>query len=290
MHQIIINPIAGKGSSLKALEIAEDFFRKNDMPYRVHKTEYPKHATELAERLSKEGGSIIAMGGDGTFNEVLNGIVDFENVTVGFLPCGTGNDYVRSLDIPTDTEEFLKLVKEGKTGYTDFIEVNGSRRALNCVGTGVDVDVLENYAKLHWPNGKMKYQLALLKTIFNLKFHKLKLTLDGKETEKSLMIIGAANGKYIGGGMPVSPFSVADDGLLDFVFYNEVKKSKIIPYLLKFMKGKQFEIDGWAEHYLVEEATIEVLDGGNVQMDGEIMPMKVMRCKCIHNVLKIYRN
>ena len=141
MYRIIVNPIAGKGKAVEVLATVEGIFAKRGVEYSVYKTEKCGDATKITEELTKNGADLVVLGGDGTFNEVLNGIVDFENTTVGFVPCGTGNDYVKATDIPTNPEKAAERRLNGKIGYTDFIEMNG-KRCLNVAGGGMDTDVL----------------------------------------------------------------------------------------------------------------------------------------------------
>ena len=96
MYHIIINPVGGKGESAKALEKVTSLLDSKGVEYEVHKTERVNHATEIARELSKAPGTdIIAMGGDGSFHEVLCGIENFENVTLGLIACGSGNDFIK---------------------------------------------------------------------------------------------------------------------------------------------------------------------------------------------------
>ena len=201
-YHIIVNPLSGKGQGIKALRAAETVLTGKEIDYEVHITEQAGHATEIARELSKTPDTvIIAMGGDGSCSEVLNGIENFDNVTLGFIPCGTGNDYAHATRIPTDVSKAIDLILNGEVGYTDFLEV-GDRRCLNICGAGMDVDVLVRYATMKHFKGKLKYLASLLDTLIHLRFHKVKLTReDGSEEEHSVFLVSLCNGKYIGGGM-----------------------------------------------------------------------------------------
>ncbi|MFA6866798.1 MAG: acylglycerol kinase family protein, partial [Clostridia bacterium] len=175
MYYIIINPIAGKGNSLRALKTVETILIGKKTEYEVLRTTHPGHASELTKEIcdkNDENSTIIALGGDGTYNEILNGITDFTKVIVGFIPCGTGNDYVKATKIPKITQEALELILKGDVCYTDFIQLE-NKRALNCTGSGMDVDVLLRYARMKAFHGKIKYYASLIDTLFHLKFHKM---------------------------------------------------------------------------------------------------------------------
>ena len=288
MYDIIVNPLGGKGKSLKALKAAEKIFAERGVEYTVHNTEYAGHATELARELSrKPEAKILVFGGDGSFNEVLNGIENFENVTLGIVPCGTGNDFVRASGHPTKIKEAIDLILKDNVGYIDYIDV-GSRRCLNVAGAGMDVDVLLRYAAMKAFRGKLKYYASLIDTLIHVKWHKLRLTIDGKTMDKSVFMIGVGDGTCIGGGMPICPDAKVDDGLLSVVIVNEMKKSRIPVELPGFLSGKHVKKD-YTEVYSAKEVTVEVLDDGKIELDGEVIDDKILECKVVHNVLKVYR-
>lgn len=288
MYDIIVNPIGGKGKSLKALKQVEKILSDHKQEYKIHNTERPGHATEIAAELTKKPGvKLIVLGGDGSFNEVLNGISDFGNVTLGIVACGTGNDFIRASGHPRKIKDAMDVILKGETGYIDYIDV-GSRRCLNVAGAGMDVDVLIRYAEMKAFHGKIKYYASLFDTLAHVKWHKLRITIDGKSMDKSVFMIGVGNGTCIGGGMPICPNAKVDDGLLSIVIVNEMKKSRIPVELPGFLSGKHIKKD-YTEEYSGKEVRIEVLDEGKIELDGEVIDDKVLDCKVVHNVLKVYR-
>ncbi len=289
MYHIIANPLSGKGIGKKTLKMVETVLTGKQIDYEVHLTEHSGHATEIARVLSQAPDtSILALGGDGTFNEILNGIDNFENVTIGFIPCGTGNDYIHATHVPSDPKKALDLVLNGKVGYTDYLEV-GKRRCLNIAGLGMDVDVLVRYSTMKAFKGKVKYLASLIDTLLHLRFHKIKLTReDGREEEHSVFLVSLCNGKYIGGGMPISPDSVTTDGVMDVVVVDEIKKSKVFGLLLKFLNGGKHVLMPCTEVIRCKQAKVEILDDGKTQVDGEVYENKVLDCRIVHDVLKTY--
>lgn len=218
---------------------------------------------------------------------MLNGISDFGNVTLGIVACGTGNDFIRASGHPRKVKDAMDVILKGETGYIDYIDV-GSRRCLNVAGAGMDVDVLIRYAEMKAFHGKIKYYASLFDTLAHVKWHKLRITIDGKSMDKSVFMIGVGNGTCIGGGMPICPNAKVDDGLLSIVIVNEMKKSRIPVELPGFLSGKHIKKD-YTEEYSGKEVRIEVLDEGKIELDGEVIDDKVLDCKVVHNVLKVYR-
>jgi YegS/Rv2252/BmrU family lipid kinase len=288
MYNIIINPASGKGASLKALEIVEATLKANNAEYTVYNTEKKCHATEIMRELSKTPDTkVIAMGGDGSFNEVLNGIENFENITLGFVPCGSGNDFIKSLGYPKGIKETVELILKGDSAYVDYIDL-GSRRCLNVAGTGIDVDVLVNFEKFKMFKGSARYMISLLYTLTHVKWHKLRLTINGESLEREVFMIGVGNGQFIGGGMPVCPNAAVDDDMLNIVVINKMKKTKILPALLKFLKGKHLSMPA-TEEFNAKEIKIEVLDEGKIETDGEIIDDKILDCRVVPGKLRIFK-
>lgn len=288
MYHIIVNPQGGKGKSLKALTTVEEIFKNNNAQYVVHKTEYAGHATEIARELSKTPDTnIVVMGGDGSFHEVLCGIDNFDNVTLGLVACGSGNDFIKKSGHSTNVKEAVQTILNGKVGFVDYMEL-GKYRCLNVGGGGMDVDVLLKYANCKTLKGKAAYYYSLFYTLLHTRFHHLRITADGVTKDTSVFMIGVGNGGFIGGGIPICPNAVVDDGLLNVGYVNEMKKSKIIFRLFKFLKGKHVGTD-WGGEYTAKKVTIEALDDSRFELDGEIIEDTKLDIEVVHNKLKMFR-
>ncbi len=288
MYHIIVNPQGGKGKSLKALTTVEEIFKNNNAQYVVHKTEYAGHATEIARELSKTPDTnIVVMGGDGSFHEVLCGIDNFDNVTLGLVACGSGNDFIKKSEHSTNVKEAVQTILNGKVGFVDYMEL-GKYRCLNVGGGGMDVDVLLKYANCKTLKGKAAYYYSLFYTLLHTRFHHLRITADGVTKDTSVFMIGVGNGGFIGGGIPICPNAIVDDGLLNVGYVSEMKKSKIIFRLFKFLKGKHVGTD-WGGEYTAKKVTIEALDDSRFELDGEIIEDTKLDIEVVHNKLKMFR-
>lgn len=288
MYHIIVNPQGGKGKSLKALTTVEEIFKNNNAQYVVHKTEYAGHATEIARELSKTPDTnIVVMGGDGSFHEVLCGIDNFDNVTLGLVACGSGNDFIKKSGHSTNVKEAVQTILNGKVGFVDYMEL-GKYRCLNVGGGGMDVDVLLKYAHCKTLKGKAAYYYSLFYTLLHTRFHHLRITADGVTKDTSVFMIGVGNGGFIGGGIPICPNAIVDDGLLNVGYVSEMKKSKIIFRLFKFLKGKHVGTD-WGGEYTAKKVTIEALDDSRFELDGEIIDDTKLDIEVVHNKLKMFR-
>ena len=125
MYHFIVNLTAGKGKTKRAVRQIEEHMRANGLPYEIHTSRYAGDSIEIAKRLSERPANIIAVGGDGTFNEVLNG-ADTENAVLGFIPAGVGNDFARTAGISKKPLVALKSILKGNTAAADYINIGNA--------------------------------------------------------------------------------------------------------------------------------------------------------------------
>ena len=268
----IVNPAAGTGYSLDALRILEEKARSAGTEYRIFRTERPGHATEIAASLAEDRdvATVVSVGGDGTAGEVAAGMTG-TGKPMGIIPAGTGNDFIKSVGIPNDPEKALELILSGKAIPTDTGTVN-DRFFLNVCGTGFDVTVLdyaEEEKKKH--RGLLPYFLGLLKAIFHYQSVRLRIVSDELAEEGEYLICSIANGRYIGGGIPICPAADASDGFLDLVLISNVRRWQIPFYLpgLMLSRDLHFRI---TRHLRIHQVR---LTGKRlrINIDGDIVDM-----------------
>ena len=150
MLAIIYNPLAGGIKKMnKKILLVENRLKERGVEYKLYKTEKAKHAIELTRQAISDGADIlVAMGGDGTLNEVVNGIYNFDKITFGLIPCGTGNDFATHLKLPKDPVKALDLILDGTATYIDYMQLPNGVRGINIVGMGIDVEILKLYEAL----------------------------------------------------------------------------------------------------------------------------------------------
>ena len=281
----IVNARSGHGLGSKNLKKITTYCDKNNIKYNVHITSAPGHATKIASDLVESGSkTIVAVGGDGTFNEVLNGITSFENTSLGFIPSGRGNDFARGMNLPKDPINALKIILRNETDYLDYIQI-GEKRCLNIAGTGLDIDVLKRVAGRP---GKITYLSSLLYCVNHFEPYAIDITLDGETKHYKSVIAGICNGNQFGGGLKLSPLSKQNDGLLDLVIINMPPNGNIWPALIKFLQGKHIDLP-ITTHIKCEQVVITPTDGRPVQMDGEIHENYVLDCKIVKSGLKTFK-
>ena len=276
MYHIIINPVGGKGESAKALEKVTSLLDSKGVEYEVHKTERVNHAAEIARELSKAPGTdIIAMGGDGSFHEVLCGIENFENVTLGLIACGSGNDFIKYYGKAEDFLDIESLVS-GVDHRIDIMKVCG-RYSVNVVHFGFDTAVLKTMQKVKRKRiigGKNAYTTGVVTAFLNGMKTECKITVDGKRVGKEKLLLGTvANGKYVGGAYMCAPKSLNDDGLAEVCIINPVSRFKFLTLIKTYAVGrylddKRFDkIVNYCRGNIIE---LEAKDGFYVSIDGEL--------------------
>jgi len=205
-------------------------------------SEYPQHATLIADAIHHEYDGVIALGGDGTANEVVNGLAG-TGTPLGVIPEGTGNDFARSINMPQDMESALKVIMNYQIRKMD-LGIIGDRIFLNGVGIGFDgyVNLKNKTDKLF--KGPLSYFMTLLTSLISWKAVPLELEIDG-ETFKDLkfFLIAVGNGWSCGGGMNLNPQASIHDGIFDICYVKDISIWKIILNLNRLKNGTLAQIN-----------------------------------------------
>ena len=290
MLDFIVNPTAGgkKGKKImKILHVLTKRLEKENVDYAIHITRELKSSREKTEELIKNGATdIIAVGGDGTLHEVINGFSNFEKVNLGIIPCGTGNDFARAINLPKKPIKALEVILNNKPQYTDYMQMP-TVRGLNVIGTGIDVDVLKKYNALKKKN-KFGYTKCLIKTLFDFEYTDFVVEIDGEKNSFRSFIAGVCNGYRFGGGIPICPIASANDGELDFIAVKEMPRIKIIGAFLKLKAGKILKLKQ-SIYKKIKKIKITSDKPFTVNVDGELYEDIPFEVKIISNTLKIYR-
>jgi diacylglycerol kinase (ATP) len=279
-YVFIVNPSAGKTNPYNTVfPVIQNYFKANGMDLVCHVTDYPKHATELAKQQGAKGDAvrIFAIGGDGTLSEVAAGVIGMDNVEVGIIPCGSGNDFVRTFG---KIENFLSIEKQlaAKSRKVDMIE-SQDHIAINLCSLGMDARVAYEMVKfktLPFFTGSMAYNTALVKVLLGKIGEHLKVEIDGtKKYEGDYLFALAGSGRYYGSGYCGAPKAVPDDGLLDFILIKKPPFSRI-PSLVKIYKeGGHIDspkFKGLLTYCRGTEMRVSSLKPVIANYDGEVCP------------------
>lgn len=249
-YYVILNPIAGKGNGEHVRPQIEKNLKELGLDYALVETEEPGHATVLAKAAALEGFDVIvAAGGDGTANEVMNGLMELHDKgrkmpILAVLPVGRGNDFAFSMGIPVDVDESCRLLAYDPQVKIDIGRIKGELYPDglyfgNGVGMGFDAVVGFVAAKMKI-GGILSYLVAAIKTMF-IYFHapKIELELDGKVQTLNPLMVSMMNGRRMGGSFMMAPQSSHTDGVFDLCVVREVPRGEIIKIMGLIMKGTQ---------------------------------------------------
>ncbi|UCC62950.1 MAG: diacylglycerol kinase family lipid kinase [Anaerolineae bacterium] len=242
-------------------------------------TQAPKHAIALAEEAATDGCElVVAVGGDGTVNEVVNGLMRAgskgDSTTLGVVPVGSGNDFAWQAGIPLDADVACQRVFDGRTRVVDvghIREADGRERYFdNGCGIGFDGQVSVEVKRLQWLRGFLMYLVAVLKTlILHHQAPVLRIRLDERELTRASMMLTVSNGRRHGGGFLVTPEAELDDGLLDVCIAGELSRPAMLMIIPRFMRGthvthKQVQMDR------ARRVRVESPIQRPIHLDGEI--------------------
>lgn len=255
---------------MKKLPEIESLLVQRGLEYQVAYADTPEDATRLAgEAVAlKDVEGVIAVGGDGTLFQIINGMVG-SSVPLLFAPCGTGNDFIKCLKLPQEPVAALKLQLATPVNRIDVGRMNDIF-FLNVAGTGFDVDVLRcaERHKLKY-SGLRPYLMALVEAIKSYRPTTALISIDGQPEEKaSFAIISIGNGRYIGGGMKAVPDAIVNDGLFDVVMVKPVSKLAILPLIAFYIAGKHISM-GLASVRRCRRLTLRC-QGMTLNLDGEL--------------------
>lgn len=285
--KLIVNPVAGSGYALKVAEQVKQTLTERGYACELLYTKAPGHATELAHSCAADDRcrAVLAIGGDGTAFEVASGLAG-TGIPMGIIPAGTGNDFIKTVRIPKEPMAALEFVLTHTPRAVDIGSIN-QQHFLNVCGTGFDVTVLEQMEKLSSSmRGITPYLIALVKAITVFKPIHVRYTIEGQAVERDVLICAVANGRFIGGGIPICPKAEVDDHLLDVVIVDAVPRWKVPFYLPGLLMGKvlDFKI---SSHVRCQQISIESKDM-SLQIDGEIFHMDHADFAVQPSVLQLY--
>ena len=288
MFHLIINPKSGSWRTKSKVKKIREVFAENGQETIVHETGYKGAAKDIAREITEvdPDAKIVALGGDGTLHEVLNGVVDPTRCSIGLIPCGTGNDFAAAAGLPKKIKKAAKLIATSEPKLTDWIDI-GDKRCMNVGGLGMDVDVLVRCekGKMH---GKFKYLLSLIVSFIKFRGYEVEFECEGEKADLNGLLVVACNGKQIGGGIKVCPVAELDDGYMDVMAVQCFKsKWQVIKAFIQLMSGKIMTYP-FKKYYRCKSVKVYPKSAKTVQLDGELyddLPFEAV----VRSGLKFYR-
>jgi diacylglycerol kinase (ATP) len=280
--KVIVNPVAGARSTYRRWPEIQHLLHRSGLDFDFQYTEGSGHATLLAREAASDGYRfLVAVGGDGTINEVANGLLTAthrDDTVLGVVSTGTGNDFIRSLGIPKDCAAACsRLTAPGRkkidVGLVEY-ECHGQSRArffLNAAGVGFDGEVTEASERMPKKLGHtIPFVMGLLATLPAYRNKDISLTIDGRAEDRRVLSVIVSNGSYFGGGMKIAPGADLSDRLLDVLTIGDVGKLELLQVFPRVYKGThvthpKVRVERAAQVHITSRVRLVV------QADGEIL-------------------
>lgn len=314
MLYFIVNPTSRSGMGAKIWDEVETELKKQKVPYELYETRYKGHAKELAQMVCNkqdEDIRLVSLGGDGTVNEVVNGMEHFEKVRFGVISTGSGNDFARGLKIEDKPlEQLERLLKADKEriidlGLASWENCESPRYFAVSAGIGMDAIVVKRTLVSRWKKflnaihlGKLVYPIITVQTLFSMTVFKMQalawnVVTKGvfKEQQRreyqKVIFTAAMNFRSEGGGIPMVPNATADDGKLSMCTISDVPKWLAFFYLPFLIVGKQERLKQF-ETFDCEKYETTYENAVTLHLDGEYVgEVKNVVFTCVPKKLRV---
>jgi diacylglycerol kinase (ATP) len=297
--RLIVNPVAANGAVGKNWPRIRDFLQAEGVSFDAVLTEEPGHATQLAQQALDDGyRTIVAVGGDGTVNEVINGLVEEgavdPEVTLGIIPCGKGADFARMMGMPRDYMEACRQLLRLEPRPVDLGRITCLREGreveryfINAAGLGFDgevSDLVNRFPKVL--GGTITYLAGLFIGLITYRNKNVELSFDGQHARGRVNSVIVCNGCYFGGGMFIAPGASFDDGLFSVVILGNLNKLEVVVNLPRVYKGTHLTHPK-VSHFAAKEVHIEARERMFLQAEGELIGEAPATFQIIPQALKV---
>ena len=271
---VIVNPRAEGGKAIRKLPEISAVASSVAPEYVLHVTGSIEDARRRAREFSNLGiDRIVAVGGDGTFNEVANGILESgHRPSLGIVPAGTGCDLPRTLGVPGSIKDALTFALTGEARPMDvgLAKVSGVERYfLNVAGLGFDAKVADRAQRKKRLRGKKAYMAALVQSLTDFGYIDVRIVVNDQQIATKAVFVSVANAQYLAGGFHFAPMARVDDGLLDLAIIDDISLPGFVRAVPSVMRGKHLQNPHWS-HYTTTHVKISSAAPALVQLDGEI--------------------
>ncbi|MHB0884800.1 MAG: diacylglycerol/lipid kinase family protein [Bacillota bacterium] len=283
---VIVNRSAGHGRAAGIWEQIRPVLLARGSEYEWVETLRPGHATELArDAVSRGFQRVIALGGDGTVHETVNGLA-LSPIVLGVIPAGTGNDFAKTLALPRNPAQALAAIDSGRVRRIDLARAN-DRYYMNVAGVGFDAEVAGEANRIpKYIKGAFGYVVSIFRVLPRYSPVSLRIDLDGRILEQPCLLVSAGNGRYYGGGLKICPEAIPDDGLLDVIVGGDLGKAETLAVLPRVFVGTHITHPKVKTYRAVKvriESPVPLL----VQADGEIIGQTPVTFELIPGALAV---
>lgn len=296
--KVIVNPAAGAGKTARLWPLIMELFKGQGLRFEHDVTEAPGHAIELARVAAQDGyNMVVSVGGDGTINEIVNGLYASGNIggaLLGIVSTGTGSDYIRTIGVPRRYEDACRNFLQPKKLMVDLGIVqyssNGNKEErlfVNFAGMGFDAEIVRRTTQQYKALGSLpSYLLGLLTTLVSYRNRDITLVIDGEAVDTRVCTVVMNNGRYGGGGMFTAPDASINDGYLDVMIVGDLSKPDLLRSLPRIYKGTHLTHPK-VTMKKAKEIEVRSKQPMQLQADGELLGQVPARFSILPSALKV---
>ena len=273
----ILNSFTLKGETEKVKRKIEEYCTKENMEFIIELNSEEVDTEDIVEKYKNQKNILLAVGGDGTVNRVLNCIAGTDNI-LGIIPLGSGNDFYKSVE--KDLKEYYNSC--------DLVRIN-NKHFINVACFGIDADVANNKGKvtLKLIPKSQRYNVSLLKTFSQYKCRDLEIEINNERLKGRYTTVAVCNGIYYGNGFKISPESNPTNGVLDVIVVDKANKLRMINLISKMRNGNHLE-EKEVHHYQTSKLTIKSPEGIISNIDGEELYDRKFEIEVIKDGILLY--
>lgn len=280
-YYFIVNPNSGKVKKKNIEDKITQACLKREIRYEILHTSYAKEAEKLARQISDDEECVIfSVGGDGSLNETLNGMVHSKNKILSVIPAGSGNDFYKSLSM---LDYGVHAIDLGKINDRYFINIA-------CIGLDADVaNNLDIFRIKKWVPVSQRYYASLIYTFVKFQFKKLRISMGTNTIKRDCTILAVCNGQYYGSGFHIAPHASLKDGMFDIYMAEKMPKLKMIPLFVKLAKAKH-ESSPKIKRFEESKIIIASEEAYTCNVDGEMMTSTHFEMEIEKNAVRVFND
>jgi len=283
---LAINPISGRGRARRQAKVASGYFLSRGIDVLEIEGEslqdFREKLLNALDELDVSG--VIAFGGDGFIHEIIQHITP-RQIALGVIPCGTGNDFARSIGIfKLPLMRQLELIEQGVATQIDLGRVEEKWFAA-ILSSGFDALVNDRANTMRWPRGRMRYNIAMVEKLIALRPHHYRIRVDEDYMDVQATLVTVANGPSYGGGMNVCPDASITDGLFDVMVLGKVSRIELLKVFPKVYRGAHV---GHPAVTFYRCSEVEIQGSGSSFADGEPVAQLPLKAQCVSAALKVW--
>ena len=292
-HLFIINPAAGKHDHTgECSQKIRQACGQRCLPYEILVSKAPGDCTKIAHAAAATGDPvrIYACGGDGTLNEVVNGIAGFKNAAVTNFPCGSGNDFIKIFSDPSAFRDCNRLL-DSEVATFDLIRCQDNHYSINICSMGLDARVgagMVKYKHLPLVSGKGAYLLSTGVNVLKGIADHYVVDIDGQRFDSDQTLICLSNGRWYGGGFNPTPDAEVDDGLMDVLLIRKISRLTVAKVISQFKAGKYAELPQYVQFFRAKKVHITCDKRSEINLDGEMLMAKEATFEIVPQAIRFF--